>query len=111
MLCTVCGVLYAWSIFVVPLEQAFGWQRPETSLTFTFMITFFSLGMFAGGKLLRFGPARAVQIGGALLCVGLLWASRIDSVIGLYLSYGVVSGFGIGHREPCPRRRMPALVS
>ena len=96
VLCTVCGVLYAWSIFVVPLEQAFGWQRPETSLTFTFMITFFSLGMFAGGKLLRFGPARAVQIGGALLCVGLLWASRIDSVIGLYLSYGVVSGFGIG---------------
>ena len=96
VLCTVCGVLYAWSIFVVPLEQAFGWQRPETSLTFTFMITFFSLGMFAGGKLLRFGPARAVQIGGALLCVGLLWASRIGSVIGLYLSYGVVSGFGIG---------------
>ena len=96
VLCMVCGVLYAWSIFVVPLEQAFGWQRPETSLTFTFMITFFSLGMFAGGKLLRFGPARAVQIGGALLCVGLLWASRIDSVIGLYLSYGVVSGFGIG---------------
>ena len=96
VLCTVCGVLYAWSIFVVPLEQAFGWQRPETSLTFPFMITFFSLGMFAGGKLLRFGPARAVQIGGALLCVGLLWASRIDSVIGLYLSYGVVSGFGIG---------------
>ena len=71
VLCTVCGVLYAWSIFVVPLEQAFGWQRPETSLTFTFMITFFSLGMFAGGKLLRFGPARAVQIGGALLGVGL----------------------------------------
>ena len=60
------------------------------------MITFFSLGMFAGGKFLRFGPARAVQIGGALLCVGLLWASRIGSVIGLYLSYGVVSGFGIG---------------
>ena len=79
-----------------PVEQAFCWQRPETSLTFTFIITFFSLGMFAGGKLLRFGPARAVQIGGALLCVGLLWASRIDSVIGLYLSYGVVSGFGIG---------------
>ena len=39
VLCMVCGVLYAWSIFVVPLEQAFGWQRPETSLTFTFMIT------------------------------------------------------------------------
>ncbi len=29
VLCTVCGVLYAWSIFVVPLEQAFGWQRPR----------------------------------------------------------------------------------
>lgn len=96
VLCAVCGVLYAWSIFVVPLERAFGWQRAETSLTFTFMITFFSLGMFAGGKLLRFGPARAVRIGGVLLCVGLLWASRVDSLVGLYLSYGVVAGFGIG---------------
>lgn len=95
-LCAVCGVLYAWSMFVVPLERAFGWQRPETSLTFTFMITFFSLGMFAGGKLLRFGPARAVRIGGVLLCAGLVWASRVDSLVGLYLSYGVVAGFGIG---------------
>ena len=56
VLCTVCGVLYAWSIFVVPLEQAFGWQRPETSLTFTFMITFFSLGMFAGESFSGSGP-------------------------------------------------------
>lgn len=95
-LCAVCGVLYAWSMFVVPLERAFGWQRAETSLTFTFMITFFSLGMFAGGKLLRFGPARAVRIGGVLLCAGLVWASRVDSLVGLYLSYGVVAGFGIG---------------
>ena len=62
VLCAVCGVLYAWSIFVVPLERAFGWQRAETSLTFTFMITFFSLGMFAGGKLLRL-PGEVLQTG------------------------------------------------
>lgn len=96
VLCAVCGVLYAWSIFVVPLERAFGWQRAETSLTFTFMITFFSLGMFAGGKLLRFGPARAVRLGGVFLCAGLIGASRVDSLLGLYLSYGAVAGFGIG---------------
>ena len=29
------GALYAWSIFVLPLEQEFGWTRTDTSWVFT----------------------------------------------------------------------------
>ena len=29
------GLIYAWSIFVVPLEQAFGWIRSDTSNVFS----------------------------------------------------------------------------
>ena len=29
------GTLYAWSVFVAPLEKQFGWKRAETSMVFT----------------------------------------------------------------------------
>lgn len=97
VLCSVCGVLYAWSIFVLPLEHLFGWERSETSMTFTLMISFFSLGMFIGGRLLqRFSPFHTVLAGGLLLCAGLLGASMVTSLSGLYLWYGVCAGFGVG---------------
>lgn len=96
-LCLVCGVLYAWSIFVLPLEQLFGWQRSETSFTFTLMIVCFSLGMFAGGRLLeRYSPFSTVLIGGLLLSAGFLGAAHASSLVGLYLCYGGLAGFGVG---------------
>lgn len=96
-LCSMCGVLYAWSIFVLPLEQLFGWQRSETAFTFTVMIVCFSLGMFAGGRLLeRHSPFRTVLTGGLLLCAGFLGAAQASSLAGLYLCYGGLAGFGVG---------------
>ena len=32
------GSLYAWSVFVAPLEKEFGWKRAETSLVFTIAV-------------------------------------------------------------------------
>ena len=29
------GTLYAWSVFVAPLEARFGWKRADTSMVFT----------------------------------------------------------------------------
>ena len=29
------GTLYAWSVFVAPLEKEFGWKRAQTSNVFT----------------------------------------------------------------------------
>ncbi|MGA7300253.1 MAG: hypothetical protein WBX10_08095, partial [Candidatus Sulfotelmatobacter sp.] len=29
------GSLYAWSVFVAPLEKEFKWKRAETSMVFT----------------------------------------------------------------------------
>lgn len=91
------GVLYAWSVFVVPLETTFKWVRPETSLTFTLLMAFFCLGMLSSGKMLgKLGPSKTVFLGGALGGIGFFAASYTQSLIWLYISYGVVAGFGIG---------------
>ncbi len=38
------GIAYAWSIFVGPLENAYGWTRMQTSLAFTILMVGFSGG-------------------------------------------------------------------
>lgn len=53
----VCGVMYSWSVFILPLEQLFGWSRQAISFTFTLVFISFSAGMFGGGLLSkRLGP-------------------------------------------------------
>ena len=35
------GSLYAWSVFVLPLEQEFGWKRADTSWVYTIAVVSF----------------------------------------------------------------------
>lgn len=101
--CAACGVLYAWSIFVAPLEAAFGWSRPQTSFTFTLMIMFFAMGMYAGGELTgKIGPRATVLAGGVCFASGLALASCISGLTGLYVCYGALGGFGIGMANVVP---------
>lgn len=37
------GTLYAWSVFVAPLESQFGWKRADTSMVFTIAASIFGL--------------------------------------------------------------------
>lgn len=103
MISLVLGLLYAWSIFVIPLEKQFGWTRAQTSLAFTISIIFFVVGMIAGGKHTdKKGPRVVVSIGSIVLAVGFFLASMTDSLIHLYISYGVLCGFGIGYANIAP---------
>jgi len=99
----VLGLLYAWSIFVLPLEKQFGWNRAQTSLAFTISIIFFVVGMISGGKHTdKKGPRVVVSIGSTVLAIGFLLASLTDSLVHLYISYGVLCGFGIGYANVAP---------
>ena len=99
----VLGLLYAWSIFVMPLEKEFGWNRAQTSLAFTISIVFFVLGMIIGG---RHGdkntPRAVVTIGSTILTLGFFMVSFTSSLPMLYISYGVLCGFGIGFANITP---------
>src|SRR5579859_6486239 len=51
------GTLYAWSVFVAPLEQQFGWKRAETSMVFTIAVMAVALSFLVAGRLQdKFGP-------------------------------------------------------
>ncbi len=94
---TLDGVLYAWSAFMLPLEQATAWTRSQTSLVFTAILVFFGLGMISGGFVVRHLGARATAAAGtALLGLGMLLSSLADRLWHLLISYGMAAGFGIG---------------
>jgi len=91
------GILYAWSIFVVPLEQMFGWTRVETTWTYTIMMICFGCGQLTGafwGK--TFGQVRAITIFGTLLAVGFFLTSFTSTLVWLYVFYGAVCGYTLG---------------
>src|SRR5580700_12053123 len=66
-LCT----LYAWSVFVAPLEKEFGWKRAQTSMVFTIAVVVFALSFIVAGRLQdKFGPFWVSLTGAALVSLG-----------------------------------------
>src|SRR5712675_2493585 len=45
------GTLYAWSVFVAPLEKQFGWKRADTSMVFTIAVVVFALSFVVAGRI------------------------------------------------------------
>ena len=45
------GSLYAWSVFVLPLEKEFAWTRAETSWVFTIAVVSFAVSFVAAGRI------------------------------------------------------------
>ena len=82
------GLIYAWSIFVVPLENEFGWSRSETSLTFTISIMAFCLSMMFGGFFngKKDKPLVSLIIAAILIAAGFIMTSRAGSLLGFYIS-------------------------
>src|SRR5258706_8455177 len=62
------GTLYAWSVFVAPLEQEFGWKRAQTSTVFTFAAIMFAASLLLAGRLQdRYGPFWISVVGSVLI--------------------------------------------
>ena len=97
------GILYAWSVFILPVENATGLTRQQTSLVFTFILVFFGTGMMTGGYILRrLGPRITAVGGGTMLALGLAGASMSSTQWQLILFYGVAAGYGIGMANIVP---------
>lgn len=102
----VLGTIYAFSVFVQPLEAEFGWARATTQWAFSLALATFALAMIPAGRLQdRIGPRKVAMIGGALLGISFLLAAVLvagDRPWALYLTYGLIGGAGIGFAYVCP---------
>ena len=91
------GLLYVWSIFVVPLEYEFGWSRAQTSLTYTISMVCFTIGLVSAGYIGRKKSLRFANLLGVFLVgIGFIGVSQTNSLMLFYILYGVFAGFGIG---------------
>ncbi len=93
------GVLYAWSILKFPLANEFGWGASELALNFTLAMTFFCIGGLFGAQISkRKGHKIALVISGTLSALGFILTAILNnaSVVMLYITYGILAGFGIG---------------
>ena len=80
------GSLYAWSVFVLPLEQEFGWTRAQTSWVFTIAIVTFAVTFIFAGRMQDVrGPRLCAFLGAVLVSLGFFLASLHD-VAGISLS-------------------------
>jgi OFA family oxalate/formate antiporter-like MFS transporter len=99
------GSLYAWSVFVLPLEKEFGWKRAQTSWVFTIAIVTFAITFVLAGRIQdKLGPRPCALVGAVLVSVGFFAASMTTSLIFLYAVFGVVvgAGNGFGYATPIP---------
>ena len=103
----ILGTVYAFSVFVRPLELEFGWGRTTTQWAFSVALASFAIVMIPAGRLQdRVGPRRVAMIGGILLgfsfLLGALLLGWTQSAWSLYLTYGLLGGAGIGFAYVCP---------
>ena len=111
---TTCGLLlYAFSVFIKPLMEEFGWTVAQVSLAYAIICLCF--GIFPAGRMSdRFGPRNVVLVGGLLMAFGFFMVSTISppdrallaagdaaakdasqkALYLLYLYYGVIAGIG-----------------
>jgi OFA family oxalate/formate antiporter-like MFS transporter len=102
----VLGTVYAFSVFVKPLEMEFAWDRTTTQWAFSIALLTFAIAMIPAGRLQdRIGPRKVATIGGILLGLSFLLGSVLVAESrpwALYLTYGVLGGAGIGFTYVCP---------
>ena len=92
------GAVYAWSVFRIPLTQAFGWTISQVTLAFTIAILVLGFAAFAGGIWMRrVGPRTVGLTAGILYGLGVFLASFAGNRLWwLYCSYGFIAGVGLG---------------
>ena len=88
---------YVWTLFVKPFQATTGASLAAVQITFSLLIvlqTFFS--PVQGYLLDRFGPKLLIALGMVLTGLGWVSAAYVDTLIGLYATYGLLCGVGTG---------------
>lgn len=92
------GLVYAWSVLANPISVYFNqWSSTQLSFTFTLCMMFFCLGGLITGLLSeKFDPKVMLKFSAILFVIGFFIASRANSILTLYIGYGVIAGLASG---------------
>ncbi len=92
------GVIYAWSVFKVPLAAEFSWSVSALAFNYTLTLCFFCIGGILGGFLIQKRSARtSLLIAAGSIFAGFFITSRLSgNIVMLYFCYGILSSTGIG---------------
>ena len=91
------GSLYAWSIFLAPLEAELGVPRSEISTVFSVAIFGLTAGLVCAPLANARIPTPLLPVAATILCgSGLLLSAAADTAMMLTFSYGGLFGFGSG---------------
>jgi MFS transporter, OFA family, oxalate/formate antiporter len=91
------GSLYAFSVFLKPMEQLFAATRSDLSIIFGLATISFTVGMNAAPRLFRAASA-PVLIALCAVCstCGIVLTAGADSLVAVVIGYGVLFGLGGG---------------
>jgi len=91
------GVLYTWSVISKGVPDAWGWTETGKSLPYAIACLVFCIIMVPAGRMQdRIGPRSVATVGGILVGIGMILASRTTSTLGYIIGFGVLAGAGIG---------------
>jgi OFA family oxalate/formate antiporter-like MFS transporter len=88
---------YVWTLFTGPLNQKLGTSLAELQWTFSLLVilqTWFS--PFQAYLVDRFGPRLLISLGALLSGGSWILSASVNNLWALYLTYGVIGGFGTG---------------
>ena len=94
------GSVYAWSVYVKPIQEQMNWTLTDVTIAFSIAIFFLGLSAALMGKFVeRNGPRVSAIIAASLFGLGTAGsglAIMMESKMLLYFFYGVLGGCGLG---------------
>lgn len=94
------GSVYAWSVYVKPIQQQMSWNLTDVTIAFSIAIFFLGLSAALMGKFVeKNGPKVSALIAAAFFGIGTMGsglAILMESKLLLYFFYGVLGGCGLG---------------
>lgn len=95
------GVLYTWSVFKNSLLEL-DWNNTQASMPYTITIITLSLALLIAGRIQdKIGPQKILMVGSLMAGAGMILASLSLTPWNLNVSFGLVTGAGIGFAYAC----------
>ena len=106
------GSIYAFSVFLKPIEAELGIHRSEMSLVFGLASVGFTVGMLLAPTLFgRIPIGRLIAVCGAAAVVGIGLSALANGLLGLLLGYSVLFGLGGGAAYIVAQQSVNMLVT